>query len=357
MTLAVHEGRSLTAINPATGKMVWEGEAASPVQVRQAIDRARAALPSWRCLVLEDRVAVAERFAQIARDQHEEISAAISRETGKPRWEADAEAKLIPAKVQLAIAALHERTGDQHLDLPQGVGRVIHRPVGVMAVLGPFNFPAHLPNGHLVPALLAGNTAVFKPSEFTPGTGVLLAELWRDAGLPDGVLQVVQGARETGAALVDGPVDGVLFTGGYAAGCAIHRALAGRPEVLLALEMGGNNPMVIHEASNLDAAAYLAVVSAFISAGQRCTCARWLILPAGPSVEPLLQKMVELASTLRVGKPGDEPPPFMGPVISDAAGRRVLDAQNNLLARGGIPLLRHTMAGVGPRLSAPGWLT
>jgi len=223
-----------------------------------------------------------------------------------------------------------------------------------MAVLGPFNFPAHLPNGHIVPALIAGNSVVFKPSEMTPGTGALLNALWLSAGLPDGVLQVVQGGREIGGAIVRSDVDGVLFTGSHAAGCAIHRALAGRPAVMLALEMGGNSPLVVGQIDDLDAAAYLVAMSAFITAGQRCTCARRLILCDGDDAEPLLQRVLDRTRSLRVGMPDDHPEPFLGPVISPAAAERVLQAQDKLIARGGLALLPAAKSDRNAALLTPG---
>ncbi|MEM6854724.1 MAG: succinylglutamate-semialdehyde dehydrogenase [Planctomycetota bacterium] len=354
MTTATSNDHTFTAVSPATGEVVWEGSATSPEAVRRAVAKARAADEAWCLTSPDEREAVALRFKAAAVEREDELTAAISRETGKPLWEARSEAKLVPAKVDLAIRALQERTGNAHIDLPQGSGVLRYQPVGVMAVLGPFNFPAHLPNGQIVPALLAGNAVVFKPSEYTPGTGELLAACWQDAGLPEGVLQVVQGARETGAALVEADVDGVLFTGSHAGGRAIHRALAGRPEVLLALEMGGNNPIVVHDAADLDAAATLVAVSAFISAGQRCTCARRLIVIDGPEAEALLERITKAADALIVGLPDEDPAPFMGPVISAAAGQRVLDAQADLITRGGVALRSVETQRGNPALLSPG---
>ncbi|KAA5547203.1 succinylglutamate-semialdehyde dehydrogenase [Roseiconus nitratireducens] len=340
--------------SPATGEVVWEGLICTPERLHQAVSKAREALVPWRSTAVEQRIAIARHFADLATKYRDRLAESISMETGKPRWEATAEAKLIPAKVQLSIDAYQQRTAAVPIDLPQGTGFIRYRPIGVMAVLGPFNFPAHLPNGHVVPALIAGNTVVFKPSEYTPGTGALLAELWHHAGLPEGVLQIVQGDRRVGSLLIDADVDGVLFTGSAAGGRSIHRALADRPEVLLALEMGGNNPMIVHEVRQRETAAYWTAVSAFISAGQRCTCARRLILPEGVEVEPLLEELVRLSRNLRAGLPGDSPEPFMGPVISSAAGERVLQAQQRWIDSGGTPLLKSQSIGENPALLTPG---
>ncbi|QDV42104.1 N-succinylglutamate 5-semialdehyde dehydrogenase [Stieleria neptunia] len=354
MTASSESTPPWVACFPGTDEVVWEGTVATERDVADAVSNARSALASWQTTSVEERIAVAERFAATATECQDQITQQISRETGKPDWEAVGEAKLVPAKVKLAIEAYRERSGSQRIDLPQGIGRVVYRGVGVMAVLGPFNFPAHLPNGHIVPALIAGNTVVFKPSEMTPGTGALLAELWQSAGLPSGVLQIVQGDGKVGATLVSQAVDGVLFTGSYSAGCAIHRSLAGRPQVLLALEMGGNNPVVVHRANDLGAAAYLTAVSAFVTAGQRCTCARRLVLVDDADAERLLERLMEHCKTLRVGLPGEDPEPFMGPLISTAAADRVLDAQDNLLRGGATALVAAQRDPRNPALVRPG---
>ena len=344
----------LVVYNPGTEVVVWDGPASTTENVRHAVASARSDWNAWRDTALIDRIAVADRFGDLANRRSEQLVERIVAETGKPRWEAESEAKLIPAKVKIAIDAYQNRSTADPIEMPQGTGRVLYRGVGVMAVLGPFNFPAHLPNGHIVPALIAGNTVVFKPSELTPGTGELMWQWWMEAGLPAGALAVVQGDGKVGADLVGQDVDGVLFTGSYAAGLAIHRSLAGRPQVLLALEMGGNNPLVIHDARDLDAAAYLTIVSAFATAGQRCTCARRLILPDGDDVEPLLRRISDLCRALRVGTSYADPQPFMGPLISGKAADRVLAIQASLIRKGGSALVLAERVNENSALIRPG---
>lgn len=350
------QGVAFRVTSPATGQTVWSGVMSTAGEVHAAVERARAGSRIWAATPLETRVELVQHFGRIAAESRDEIAATLMNETGKPPWESNAEASLIAAKVNAAIDAMRQRTSDSTRELTQGVGRVWYRPLGVMAVLGPFNLPAHLPNGHIVPALLAGNSVVFKPSEFTPGTGDVLASLWRRAGLPDGVLNVVHGDRRVGQALIDGDIDGVLFTGSHIGGRAIHRSLAGRPGVLLALEMGGNNPIVVHDVADLDAAAHVVVMSAFVTAGQRCTCARRLIVIDGEATDSLVQKILTLRDRLRIGPPDAQPEPFAGPVISDLAAGRILDAQAALIDRGAVPLRRcETLAG-NPALLSPGIL-
>ena len=215
-----------------------------------------------------------------------------------------------------------------------------YKPHGVCAVLGPFNFPAHLPNGHIAPALIAGNTIVFKPSEITPGVGAWITEKWQQAGLPDGVLNLVQGGRSVGADVANHPqLDGLFFTGSSGAGKALHRAFADHPQKILALEMGGNNPLIVHEATDLKAAAYLTILSAYFTAGQRCTCARRLILVDNDDSQEFLDTLVQMIQGVSFGFYDDEPQPFMGTVISQEMGRRLLAAQQELVKQGAQPLV------------------
>jgi succinylglutamic semialdehyde dehydrogenase len=208
----------------------------------------------------------------------------------------------------------------------------------VMAVLGPYNFPAHLPNGHIVPALIAGNAVVFKPSEKTPAVGEALVACFHRAGVPATVVQLVVGGPATGEALImhDG-IDGVLFTGSARAGLAINRALAGDPGKIVALEMGGNNPIVAWDTPKIADAAALIVQSAFATAGQRCTAARRLIVK-GSLYDDLVGEVKALADRLIVGAPFDEPAPFMGPVIDDAAADSLTQSFLDLLSNGGLAI-------------------
>ncbi|MBR9980187.1 MAG: succinylglutamate-semialdehyde dehydrogenase, partial [Desulfatitalea sp.] len=264
----------------------------------------------------------------------------IARETGKVLWDARAEVAAMISKVAISARAYTERTGRREV-LIGGVRHVVrHRPHGVVAVLGPCNFPGHLPNGHIVPALLAGNTVVFKPSELTPLVAAETLRCWLEAGLPRGVLNVVQGAGQTGALLVSHPdIDGLFFTGSYETGKMLHQQFSGRPEKILALEMGGNNPLVIWRVSDPRAAAYHAIQSAFLTTGQRCTCARRLIVSADEQGRSFLQLLLEMARRIRIGAYTDQPEPFMGPLVSMPEAQKLLTAQAALQAAGGRILL------------------
>ena len=287
------------------------------------------------------RRAVLERYREAFDLRKPEATAVISQETGKPRWEAATEAGAIVGKVGLTFEAFAKRRGEESFAMGDAKAALRYKPHGVLSVFGPFNLPGHLPNGHIVPALLAGNTIVFKPSEQTPRIAELMAEAWQEAGLPAGVLNLVQGARDTGVALAKHPGhDGILFTGSFNVGAALHRALIDAPQKILALEMGGNNPLVVHETPDIDAACYTIINSAYITAGQRCTDARRLILVDGEEGDAILSRLVEQVGRIRFGLPADDPEPFYGPLINTAAADAMLKAQDDLLARGGNALVK-----------------
>ena len=157
---------------PATGAVLWRGEVGD---VDETVMRARRAWPQWAAQPLATRIELMRRFANEVRKEQDAFAELISKETGKPLWEARGEVESVIGKVEISIRAYAERTGQRKLDSAlQGTAAVRHKPHGVMAVLGPFNFPAHLPNGHIVPALIAGNAVILKPSEKTPATGGFL---------------------------------------------------------------------------------------------------------------------------------------------------------------------------------------
>ncbi|MES2985326.1 MAG: succinylglutamate-semialdehyde dehydrogenase [Pseudomonadota bacterium] len=339
--LWVDEGtHRFTSLNPATGQALWEGAAAGEKVVAEAVTAARAAFDGWRKIPYAERLAILEQFKAQVMAAQEELAIVIAKETGKAMWDAASEAAAVVAKLGFAVEAYAQRTGTASRPAPGGTAVVHHRAHGVMAVFGPYNFPAHLPNGHIMPALLAGNTVVFKPSEHTPLVGEWVVRQWHAAGLPPGVLNLVQGERETGIALAAAEVDGVLFTGSTTTGEAIHRQFAGRPQVMLALEMGGNNPLIVDEVSDIRAAVHETLLSAFTGTGQRCTCARRLILPPWQQRDAFVELLVKSAASLRVGAYDETPLAFMGPVISMGEAARLLEAQATLEALGGKVLLR-----------------
>ena len=315
-------GDEMVSIEPSYGEKIWTGHSADAVDVDKAMRSAAKAFKTWSIKPLDERIAILNRFAEIAASKKDELGRLIALETGKALWDATGEAGVVGAKAGVTLKAYADRTGAKQFETGFGRAELTHRPHGVMAVLGPYNFPAHLPNGQILPALLAGNTIVFKPSEQTPKVGAYLMDLYHQAGFPPGVVNLVQGARSTGEALLaHNDLAGVLFVGSAPTGAAIHKQFGGRPDILLALEMGGNNPLIAWDVANAEAAASHIIQSAFITTGQRCTCARRIILPAGKPGDEIVDAVVAAAEQIKVGA-WDDDGIFMGPLVSsDIAGK------------------------------------
>ena len=329
---------TIVSIEPATGAELWSGSIGDPAA---EVAAARAAWPAWAANSVSFRTETMRRFANVVRKREAEFADKIARETGKPLWEAKTEVGAVINKVEISIGAYGERTPMRRLEGALGSKVAVrHKPHGVLAVLGPDNFPAHLPNGHIVPALIAGNAVVFKPSEKTPASGRLLGECFHEAGVPEGVLRLLIGGPDEGRALAAEPdIDGLLFTGSARAGQALARQFAEMPHKILALELGGTNPIVAWDVREIDAAAAMIVQSAYLSAGQRCTCARRLIVEDGLE-GPLLEAIGKLIDRLIVGDPHAKPEPFMGPLIDNAAADALQEGWLDLMMKGGKPLRR-----------------
>jgi len=348
-------GDTLQSINPISQAVVWDGKTANADDVDAAVNAARTAFRSWKKHTLDERIAICRRFAEQLEANKEDLARVIGSETGKPLWEARTEVGAMIGKVEISVKAYEERTGEKHNELPDGEAVLRHRPHGVVAVFGPYNFPGHLPNGHIVPALIAGNAVVFKPSELTPKTAEETVRLWQAAGLPDGVINLVQGAKETGIALAGhADIDGLFFTGSSQTGELLHKQYGGQPGKILALEMGGNNPLIVDTDIDEEAALHHVLFSAFISAGQRCTCARRLFIPNGEQGDAFLAKLIEASRNLKVGHYDADDQPFMGSVVSLDAADNLLKAQQDLVNRGGKILLEMTSAESGTALLTPG---
>ncbi|NNC71849.1 MAG: succinylglutamate-semialdehyde dehydrogenase [Sphingomonadaceae bacterium] len=328
---------TLISMEPATGEQLWQA-AIGDIDAEVAVARDNWA--DWAARSHSYRIETLRRFVNVVREKREEFADLIARETGKPLWEARTEVDAVSNKVEISVTAYFERTPNQKNEGEMGAHSALrHKPHGVLAVLGPFNFPAHLPNGHMVPALIAGNAVVFKPSEKTPAVGEYLIKCYHEAGVPEGVARLVIGGPEEGRALAshDG-IDGLLFTGSARAGMALHRQFGDRPDKILALELGGNNPLVVWDAPDIEAAATMAIQSAYTTAGQRCTAGRRLIVKDGEH-EALIETIAKLAKRIIVDEPHANPAPFMGPVIDNDSATIVNDAFLGMLLKGGKPIV------------------
>ena len=343
-----------TRRSPSDDSLVWQGNWATVEQVDAAIDAAKMAFPAWSETSLEERMALCKKFAEIVSERKDELAQLIAIENGKPLWEAKTEVAASIAKVANSIDAIMQRRWTTTEQIGDFMAVTRFRPHGVMFVIGPFNFPSHVPGGHIIPSLLAGNTVLFKPSEMVPATGQWLVEAWEKAGLPAGVLNLLQGTGEVGARAVErDDVDGVLFTGSQKVGTLLHRQMAGQPHRVLALEMGGNNPLVVHNSSDLRSAAITTILSAFITAGQRCTCSRRLIVTGEEAYQGIIEQLLELVPQIRAGRSLDDPQPFMGPLIHAKAAEQMLAGESKLLAAGGKSLLSMQQHSDTPALVRP----
>jgi len=291
-------GSTFSSLNPSDNSIIWQGNAASEEQVDMAIKSARDAFNPWSDLSENKRICILNNFATELKNNTEEFAIIIAKETGKALWESKSEVATMVGKIVISIKANQERTGTTENIVPGGKAFIRHKPHGVVAIFGPYNFPGHLPNGHIVPALLAGNTVVYKPSELSPKVAEFTVRLWQQAGLPDGVINLIQGEVETGKALAShSDLDGLFFTGSSNTGHLLHKQFAGQPGKILALEMGGNNPIIVKN-----------VADAFA-----------------------------------------QPQPFIGSMISESAALGMLKAQREIKALGGKSLieLKHLTKGTG----------
>ncbi len=348
------KGTILESINPAYGTLLWQGNVATEEEISLAYEAAHKALPAWANQSFEERSQKIKEFAQQIEKNKQLLTQLISLETGKPLWESQTEVNAVIGKINLSIQAYQERTWPKETSTAEANACLRYKPHGVVVVLGAFNFPAHLSNGHIVPALLAGNTVLYKPSEQTPAVAEFIMNCWHSSGLPSGVINCLQGDVSCGKSLLAQTIQGVYFTGSYATGLKIHQQFSNRPEVILALEMGGNNPLVIDELEDIDAAVYHTLLSSFITAGQRCTCARRVIIPNSSLGDEFLNRLIHASQRIKVAPFDTTPEPFMGPVISYAQALKHLHAQKSLIELGGKALLAMNLITEYTGLLSPG---
>lgn len=337
------QGPMFQSIDPATNQVIWQGQGADEKQVDAAVHAARQAFYLWANRPLTERIAIVEAFAAQLQQHSDEMARCIALDTGKSYWESKTEVAAMVGKITISVRAHAERTGTVENSMPGARAFIRHKPHGVVAVFGPYNFPGHLPNGHIVPALIAGNTVLFKPSELTPKVAEYTLQLWQQAGLPAGVINLLQGEVATGKAIAAHPgIDGLFFTGSSNTGHYLHQQFAGQPGKILALEMGGNNPLIINNVANVKAAVHDIIQSAFISSGQRCTCARRLFIKRDANGDAILAALVSATKAIKVGMPFADEQPFYASMISAKAAAGMVKAQADIQALGGVSLVELT---------------
>lgn len=333
---------NFSSYEAVTGNRIFSTRSTSRTELTTIFERSSAAAALWRRNPADVRIDLVRRYGKYLFERRDEIADLISREIGKLGWDAAGEVSAAIAKVELSISAMVDRRADHWVDADRSIVEryVRFRPIGVALVLGPFNFPLHLPGGQIIPALLAGNSIVFKPSEQATAVGAWIADAWKTIGLPDDLFQMIVGGVDVAVAAIDCPeVGAVFFTGSRSAGQSIHRQLAGRPEVLLALEMGGNNPIVVADTVDPQSAAKCISFSAFVSSGQRCTCARRAIFVKENASDQVIAALIDATDSLPVGLPNDSRSSRIGPLISATAAARLHQTYQRLVELGCNPLI------------------
>lgn len=350
---------NFTSISPVDGTTLWSGGLASNAVICDVFSSSAVARDQWRQLTTDARIAIARRYAEILHQRKDEIASLITDETGKLPSEAAGEVSASIAKVKWSIEAITHRRSETTIAPSDTSGknpvrRIRYSPLGVTLVLGPFNFPLHLPGGQIIPALLAGNSVVFKPSEQSTAVGAWMTDAWSAAGLPDDVLQMIVGGVDVAKAAIDRPeVAAVFLTGSRIAGQSIHRQLAGRPEVLLALELGGNNPVVVDATADPVSVANHVSYSAFVSSGQRCTCARRAVFVKGSDADRQLEALIAKTHSLTPGMPRDAIQPDLGPLVSADAAIAVKNTYDELIAMGCHSIIPLSIDSDHPSLVSP----
>ncbi|MFB6184136.1 MAG: aldehyde dehydrogenase family protein [Haloarculaceae archaeon] len=304
--------------NPATGETLAEFHRATEDDVERAVAAADEASEEWRAMSYIDRAEVMWEVFHELRERTDELGEIVTKECGKEINEGRADVVEAWHMVEWAAGNARHPHGDVvPSEIPSKDAYMRRKPRGVVGCITPWNFPVAIPFWHMAVTLVEGNTVVWKPAEQTPWCGQTIAEMMTDAGVPDGVFNVVQGYGDAGNAIVeDDRVDTVLFTGSAEVGHKIADSLGGEPGRDFALEMGGKNAIVITEEADLDVAVHSAVMSSFKTTGQRCVSSERLVVHEDVYDE-FKERFVDLAADVAVGDPLDEDT-FMGPVIDES---------------------------------------
>lgn len=312
----------ISPVNPSTGQPLAPVPVATRADVEATVARAKEAQASWAALGIEGRAEHILAFAASLDDAAvaESLAALVTEEMGKPLAAARGEVAVVAGRAKSFVDVARKACRDDETGSGDVRVRVQWRPLGVAAVIAPWNYPLSTPNSLVLSALLTGNTVVLKPSEYTPRTGAAYhAQL--AAHLPDGVCELVQGRGETGAALVDSPVDMVAFTGSIRTGQAIMKSAANSMKRLV-LELGGKDPMIVLPGADLEAAAKHAALESVRNSGQVCVSVERVFVPESQAAA-FAERVEAHLRELRVGDPR-EPTTFMGPMANAAQREHVL---------------------------------
>jgi aldehyde dehydrogenase (NAD+) len=308
---------TFTSENPANGETLGTFRKGTEEDVERAVAAADEAFEEWRGMSYVDRAEVLWDVFQELRDRHEELGEIVTKECGKEISEGKADVTEAWHMVEWAAGNARHPHGDiVPSEIASKDAYMRRQPRGVVGCITPWNFPVAIPFWHMAVTLVEGNTVVWKPAEQTPWCGQVIAEMMTDAGVPDGVFNMIQGFGDAGNAIVeDQRVETVLFTGSAEVGHTIDEKVGGQPGREVSLEMGGKNAIVVTEEADLDVAIHSAIMSSFKTTGQRCVSSERLIVHEDVYDE-FKERYVDLAKDVSVGDPLD-PDTFMGPVIDE----------------------------------------
>ena len=326
------------SVNPATGETLGEFRRGTEADVDAALAEAEDAFETWRDLSHIRRAEYLWDIYHELRERHDELGQIVTKECGKEISEGKADVTEAWHMVEWAAGDARHPKGDVvPSEIPSKDAYMRRKPRGVVGCITPWNFPVAIPFWHMAVSLVEGNTVVWKPAEQTPWCGQIIAEMFEDAGIPDGVFNMVQGFGDTGNAIVeDDRVDTVLFTGSAEVGQEIASKVGGEPGKLAACEMGGKNGIVITEEADLDTAVHSAVMSSFKTTGQRCVSSERLIVHEDVYDE-FKSRFVDIAEDVAVGDPLEEDT-FMGPLI-EAGHKEKVSKYNQLAEDEGVNVL------------------
>ena len=327
----------LSSHNPVTGDCIWQGARGD---VEAAARLAQAAWPRWAARALPERLEIVRNFSNRIKQQSDALVQLMSLETGRSPWDCREEIETMAHVIDYSLRAYSERTAQRRVEGRSQVQRTVvrHKPHGVMAVITPYSAPGLAMMSRAIPALIAGNAVVWKPSPMTPAFAEAICVLSVAAQFPEGLLQVVQGGAETGKALaMADPVRAVSFTGSAHAGITLSKQLGTRPDKILSLDIGGNNPIIAWDMADIHSGAMQIVRSAFQSSGQKCTAARRLIV-RDSLADILVAEVRRIADRLLVDAPDAEVVPYMGPMIDNNAADGLAESFLALMSHGGRPI-------------------
>jgi acyl-CoA reductase-like NAD-dependent aldehyde dehydrogenase len=353
----VTQRASIASINPATGEVLREFDCASEEEVRAAVERARAAQPSWQEMGVAKRLQMLRRFQTLLQEKKSDVARLITQEAGKPYVESLlTEVLVVLDATQFLIANARgllrdQRLGHANLVMKAKRGWVRRQPYGVIGIISPWNYPFNIPATEGLAALAAGNAVLVKPSEFTSLSALELQALLRTAGVPEDIFQVLVGAGATGAALANSLIDKLIFTGSVASGKKVAQAAAARL-LPVVLELGGKDPMLVLDDADLEVASSAAVWGAFVNAGQTCLSVERCYVHRS-LYEAFLAKVVEKTGKLRVGN-GLDPETEVGPMIHERQ-LQVVESQVDEAQAHGARLLTggKRLPRLGPNFYAP----